>query len=458
MDRRSGSLLEKKLTVSESVAHSKKCPSCGGNILFSAEDQTLICSFCGKSYTPEKLDLMAKIKVCDKDEAEEQEADKNEIVCNSCGAEIIADKFTTATFCAFCGSPSLVTKRLGRQFRPDYVAPFKITKEQAEKNIIDFASSRKFVPRKFFDPKNIKKIQGIYVPFWLIDARCEIHAFGIGHKPRLGYVDEYSVSTSSEVLLKEVPFDGVLDINDGLMESIEPFDTSELKEFKTSYLQGFYAKRYDVDLGDMIDRIFYRLEGYGREAARFNVGNSYSDISWDGCSVAPREPKQKYVLFPVWLLTYEYKGILYRIAVNGQTGKTGGQLPISRLKTSASYLTIVPKLALWLLLFAGCLVVLAYLTRAYWVFILFMLLLTIGVSASVINFVCMSNPNSKEELSIYVNKIASKPQLWFRKQTEQIRKTINAATADKPTFEFYSDYRSIKDLGTSEVKRGRFTN
>ena len=107
-----------------SDTHSYKCPHCGGNLVYSVEEQLLVCSFCGNGITAEKLSLLSRINPPDQGEADEDE-DRQEITCNSCGAKIIADKNTSATFCAFCGSPSLVTQRLTKRFRPDYVIPFK---------------------------------------------------------------------------------------------------------------------------------------------------------------------------------------------------------------------------------------------------------------------------------------------------------------------------------------------
>ncbi len=79
--------------------------------------------------------------------------------------------------------------------------PFKVTREEAEKKIREFAKTKKYVPSDFFGDKNIKRLQGIYVPFWLMDSRCEITVFGTGVKQRMGYKDMYSVQAGKEVRL-----------------------------------------------------------------------------------------------------------------------------------------------------------------------------------------------------------------------------------------------------------------
>ena len=42
-----------------------------------------------------------------------------------------------------------------------------------------------------------------------------------------------------------------------------------------------------------------------------------------------------YTLLPVWVVTYKYRGKILPFAVNGQTGKTYGELPTSAGKLLA---------------------------------------------------------------------------------------------------------------------------
>ena len=37
-----------------------------------------------------------------------------------------------------------------------------------------------------------------------------------------------------------------------------------------------------------------------------------------------------YTLLPVWIVTYKYKEKIFPFAINGQTGKTYGELPVSK--------------------------------------------------------------------------------------------------------------------------------
>ncbi|MCR4556377.1 MAG: hypothetical protein K5779_00950 [Saccharofermentans sp.] len=138
-----------------------KCPSCGGKLVFEPVEQMLKCDFCGNTYTPEKLELLSQLPDIDAGAADENEDDKCEIVCNSCGAVLITDKNTAATSCSFCGSPAIISRRLTKQFRPDYLIPFKTTREEAQEKFIEFVKGKKYVPRDYLNKSNLNKIQGI---------------------------------------------------------------------------------------------------------------------------------------------------------------------------------------------------------------------------------------------------------------------------------------------------------
>ena len=315
----------------EIQADSNKCPACGGNLVFSVENQALTCSFCGGVYSPEKLYLLKTITPLDQETADETEEDKHEIICNSCGARIVAEKNTSATSCAFCGSPSVITQRLSKKFRPQYLIPFKITKEEALTKIDEFARGGDYVPRQFFKNMENKTVTGIYVPFWLMDARCDMHTMGTGYKEDFKCKDRYLVKSDINIRLKNVPFDGAINMKDDLMEAIEPYDYTDVKEFNTSYLQGFYSQRYDLSVDKLSDRILARLQRYGKEAAAASL-KGYDSFECGACAVTPDIQEQRYVLFPVWFMTYEYKDSVYQIAVNAQTGKMDGDLPVDTAK------------------------------------------------------------------------------------------------------------------------------
>lgn len=311
-----------------------KCPSCGGKLIFDPEDQNLRCDFCGNKYSPEKIELLMQITEIDTGDADENEDDKCEIVCDSCGAVLITDKNTSATSCSFCGSPAIISRRLSKQFRPDYIIPFKVTKEEAEKKFVEFARSKKYVPKDYFSKSNLESIKGIYVPFWIMSSRCKVSTRGEGIRRRSVYKDKYSLISDFDVKYNNVPFDGSLEIADALMEAIEPFDINQRKPFNSSYLQGFYAQKFNLTTDNLCDRILLRMEQYGQETAALSF-SGYESVNIGACAARPYELEHAYALYPVWFMNYKYGDRSYMCAVNGQTGKTDGYLPVDAVKRKA---------------------------------------------------------------------------------------------------------------------------
>lgn len=320
-----------------SSADTIKCPSCAANLIFEIKIGKLVCRSCGNVYAPNSLDNMGRLDSRDSEAAGDREASQHEIICNSCGAVVITDENTSASFCSFCGSPALSTRRLSNQFRPDYIIPFKIEREEAEKIFLEWAGKNKYVPRKFTSRENVKKLRGIYVPFWLLDSTVNCTLEGTGYLTTETNPSSmmFAVDRTIEFKLKKVPFDGAKKISNRLMRSIEPYDYKDLEPFSPNYIPGYYAQRYDMRALDMIDYISGRFNKYGAELGKLyesSMGERYTKFDITSVTAEAGDFKQSYALLPIWFLRYKYKDINYDFAINGQTGEPGGDLPYSSFK------------------------------------------------------------------------------------------------------------------------------
>ena len=331
-------------------ANAAKCPNCGSNVIYDSVRGELICNNCGGRFDPNTLDKVGAFGFInpEKDydgtiEISQDDANRVEIVCNSCGAQIVTDKNTASTFCAFCGSPALVTRRLTREFKPDYIIPFKFNKEQAIKIFEDHCATISHLPKSFKSKKVLEKLTGLYVPTWIISTEVEVNVVGKGNKGKMvdysysdyhaSTVNNYSMLTYGKVKfrLKNVPFDGEIKIPNRLMAACEPFDYSELIRFRPEYLQGYFAEKYDEQPLDMTDRIYRRLDRYAFsvcEKVTFGFDRFVPDTNASYTSYY--NPDIKYALLPCWFLSLEYDGKSYQYIVNGQTGKVAGDFPYAR--------------------------------------------------------------------------------------------------------------------------------
>ena len=317
-------------------ADSTKCPSCGSNIFYEPALDSLICRKCGNVYSTVTLEPRGSLGIKEEHdytgdyEMSEEDSRRHEIVCNSCGAALIADENTMSTMCPFCGSPALITRRMTREFKPDYIVPFKIDRDKAQNIMEEWISSRKYTPAGFRKKSRLIGMTALYVPFWLLDCCVNSDMSGTGKKG-YGLANVYEVNSVLSYYVKGVPFNASREIANKLMEAIEPFDYSEMISFENRYLQGFYADKYDQRPVEMADRIIRRIERFSNSDADL-IGRKYESyehreekgLSWlDEINV-------KYCLLPVWFMTVEFKGQQYQFAVNGQTGEACGQVPTSQ--------------------------------------------------------------------------------------------------------------------------------
>ena len=126
-----------------------------------------------------------------------------------------------------------------------------------------------------------------------------------------------------------VPVDGSSKMADDLMESIEPFDFAEAVDFKTAYLAGYLADKYDVDAGQSVERANARIKRSTEDAFASTV-QGYMTVTPESSTIRLHNGTAKYALYPVWILNTSWNGQKYTFAMNGQTGKFVGDLPVDK--------------------------------------------------------------------------------------------------------------------------------
>jgi predicted RNA-binding Zn-ribbon protein involved in translation (DUF1610 family) len=268
--------------------------------------------------------------------SEEEVARLRGYSCPSCAAQIICDDTTAATSCPYCGNPTVIPGQLsGEQLKPDYVIPFKLDKNAAIETLKNYYKDKKLLPLNFSSANHIQEIKGVYVPFWLYDgsgdAAMRFKAAKIKTYTSGGYkitdTDHYRVVREGTVSFEKVPVDGSSKMPDAHMDSIEPFKYNELKDFSTAYLPGFLADKYDEDAEVCSKRANERITASTENAIKKTV-SGYSSLTREYCSITLKKGDVKYALLPVWLLSTQWNKQNFLFAMNGQTGKLIGDLPV----------------------------------------------------------------------------------------------------------------------------------
>lgn len=134
------------------------------------------------------------------------------------------------------------------------------------------------------------------------------------------------------------------------MESIEPFDYGQMVPFEIPYLSGYLADKYDVPSENGKERIRQRVE----RSMENNVQSSllgYATVLPTNRQIQIHHSKAKYVLLPVWMLNTKYNGKIYTFAMNGQTGKMTGSLPVCKKRTATWFAGICASVTLLVHLF-----------------------------------------------------------------------------------------------------------
>lgn len=324
-----------------------KCPCCNAPLIFSGESQQMKCEYCENTFDLETVRSYADSKQPDSVPSIEWEEANNEdwsiaeqsdirsFICNSCGGELLTDNNTSATFCPYCGNPTILPSRLSGTIKPDAVIPFKTTREDAKNAFMKLCNGKPLLPKFFKEEHQLEKITGMYVPFWLYD--CHADFTGSYHATRIRTwsdsrytytkTDHYLLNRRADAAYSGIPMDGSSKMEDAFMESIEPYDYSELTSFEMSYLSGFLADKYDIEAKSGEERIRQRVEQSMNDQLQ-NSFLGFATVIPSSKQLEINHSKARYVLLPVWMLNTKYRGKIYTFAMNGQTGKMTGSLPV----------------------------------------------------------------------------------------------------------------------------------
>lgn len=325
------------------VIETYKCKGCGAPIEFDGSKGELVCEYCGThmsvkemEQSGEKYDSQVEDETIQDDN---NKTDVNGYKCQSCGAELITDDKTTATVCSFCGSSAVIKGRFTGETMPAKIIPFSITKDKAKDLFRQWCRKGILTPSMFKKSAFADNMTGIYVPFWLYDygAGCHIdaHATKVRHQRQGDYeithTDHFKVVRDGEADFTLVPADASEKMPDETMDLLEPYNYSNLQDFKMPYLSGFLSEKYSYDSNQMAPRVEQRVRSYIFREVRNSI-TGYSTVNIVGSNTRLKRKRAVYTLLPVWMITYRYKNENHILAINGQTGKQVGTLPKSKEK------------------------------------------------------------------------------------------------------------------------------
>ena len=346
-----------------------QCPSCTGPLRFDGPSGKLVCDYCGSRFDTAEIEQLYSEKDTDaRKNYIQQENSKTEsqwdtsllsdewgedgekmkyYSCPSCGAQLICDESTSATHCPYCNNPSIVPGQFAGTLKPEYIIPFRLSHDDAVKALQQYYQGKKFLPDVFTKNNRIQEIQGVYVPFWLFSGKAEADVTYTASNTRVFRQGEYQVTETTyfdvrrkgTVPFAKIPVDASSRMPDKYMDSVEPFDYSELKPFSTGYLPGFLAQRHDVPAEECAPRADSRAENTAVDIMSDKV-TGYDSYTVNSKNIVLKRGKVSYALLPVYMLNTTWNNQDYLFAMNGQTGKFIGNLPVDKAKYHRSFFGI----------------------------------------------------------------------------------------------------------------------
>ena len=350
-----------------------KCPNCNGGLLFDNKLQKMKCPYCDSEFDVEalkeydnELDENAKPEKeetennqtqnaealdsnadSDSEEKWDEEDGMDVYYCKSCGGEIIGDKTMGATECPYCGNPVVIMDAFKGELKPNLVIPFKLDKEDAKKRLLEHYKGKFLLPNVFKDKNHIDEIKALYVPFWLYNAKVDADINYKGTKVRTWESGDYrytetsyfKIDRSGSLAFDKVPVDGSSKMPNDLMESIEPYDYKDAVDFQTAYLSGFLANKYDEDSEACVPIANTRIKQSTEDRFR-NTIVGYSSVTVENSNISFASEESKYAMLPVWILNTSWNGQDFLFAMNGQTGKLVGDLPVDKNKAIKTFVAV----------------------------------------------------------------------------------------------------------------------
>lgn len=368
-----------------------KCPNCDGPLTWNGQKGMFVCDFCRSRFTETELAALnpasASSETVDTETAEEIRAaagengasaqDFNEAAsendrkkpakmklysCPSCGAQVVTDDTTAATVCYYCHNPIVLMDKFGDEFTPDFIVPFSVDRKQAERIFADWVGKQKYVPSDFYNSRQIELLSGVYFPYWVYS--CHVHSEISGTADRIRVWEDgdsrytetsvYDITDSAETEIRDLSRIALNKASKVLCESVMPFDAEKLKEFNPGYLQGYIAETRDIEKENIRPDIDREVDVFCGSQARSKIGSGFDAVHIDSLNNTVSNEKYRYALLPVWTVTYKDKtGRLYYFSINGQTGKTCGELPTDNRKLVMLFFKVFIPLFIFLFIILG---------------------------------------------------------------------------------------------------------
>jgi hypothetical protein len=286
------------------------------------------------------------------------------VKCQSCNAISVFEPSRVAQRCDFCGSPSLVPYEETRDaITPETLLPVKLDAPRVRDIVKNWVRSRWFAPDALKSGALTDTLKAIYLPYWTFDASAHADwtamsgdyyyttehyrdAKGQHHTRQVRHVRWYPTSGQLDHFFDDDLVPGTVGVRMDLLRKVEPFPTAELKPYDPAFVRGWTVERYQVDLRKAAELNRNQMDAQMTALCGQQVpGDTYRDLQAHASYSARTF---KHILVPVWLVTYNFGAKTFHVIVNGYTGTTAGDRPVSWIKVF--FYIVLPTILLLILI------------------------------------------------------------------------------------------------------------
>ena len=281
------------------------CKNCGAPAGFDIINQTYRCPFCGGlSGIQEAKQEVYAWRQLQKERIETKADGQNleEHSCPSCGARFVFRSGEASQTCDFCGSKLIRREFSCPEQMPELIITFFITPAEARQWLLDWGHKNQKTPEGRSVVSSMNKLHGCYLPYRLVRGPVygTVTRDGTSRKYQCaGYLEGTAVNTSRQ-------------LDNLVLNGIEPFDWSQSRPFEYGYIAGQNVKLTDISDGEIDCRI-------REEAAADFLPEVEKVLQTSGVTVQTETGNidTLSVLLPVYFI----KSGRLTAVMNGQTGR-----------------------------------------------------------------------------------------------------------------------------------------
>ena len=316
------------------------CPKCGGHLEYDLETDRLSCLYCG--YTPEAGEVRSAADdeqplyaALPTEQGHRWAQSQQQLRCERCGAVSLWPPEQKALECPYCGSRQIIESAETRELiDPQGIAVMQLDEQEVARRV------QAWFNRGWFTPDDLGKaalkhtFHPAYYPFWTFDGILEMHWSCEVKEASLSKYEEWVSHTGVEnEIFNDVLVPGLKRLDRALLRKLGPYNLLDVVAFSPEYLAGWPALAYDlpVSKASLAAREQVTRQLRRELPTRVFPGSQKRNLQSGGTNWL--EMTYKYVLLPLWIGNYTYRGKRYRVYVNGQTGKVAGEKPRDTLKT-----------------------------------------------------------------------------------------------------------------------------